>query len=212
MIGRGLIATAVLIFAGALSIRADSDPPQHLTGRLQDVYAIYSALMPGAVFTNLGPSQNQRWAIADTTINIDDMNPALAPDAALKAPSGATKQFQEAVNDFNLRKHQREPIIRQFRLDRPYILLNSSEAAEFRAVRANASPSNGLAAKYSGYPGINYFSDVYFDSHRSVALVYMLNWCANLCGQGEWVYLEKQNGHWVKRSGQEAITSGAKPF
>src|SRR5581483_9741143 len=88
----------------------------------------------------------------------------------------------------------------------------SSEAAEFRAVRASASPGNGLAAKYSGYPGINYFSDVYFDSHRSVALVYMLNWCANLCGQGEWVYLEKQNGHWVKRSGQEAITSGAKPF
>jgi hypothetical protein len=210
MVLRGLIAAVIVTLAEFVPAKPDADPPAQLTGRLQDVYAIYSALMPGAVFTNLGPSQNQRWAIADTTINIDDMNPALAPDAALKAPSGAEKQFHEAVNDFNLRKHQREPIIRQFKLDRPYILLNSSDADEFRAAHTNASPGN--AVQYSGYPGINYFSDVYFDSHRSVALVYMLNWCANLCGQGEWVYLEKQNGHWMKRSGQEAITSGAKPF
>jgi hypothetical protein len=207
---RSSIAAAVLILAGSLS--AQSDPPAHLTGRLQDVYEIYSRVMPGAVFTNLGSAQNQRWAIADTTINIDDMNPALAPDAALKAPSGAAKEFGEAVEDFQLRKHQREPVIRSLKLDRPYILLSSAEAGDFRVSRTSASPGNALAQKYSGYPGISYLSDVYFDSHRTVALVYLLDWCGSLCGQGEWIYLEKQNGQWVQRSGQAGIVSGARPF
>lgn len=210
MVWRGL--AAVLIFTGFVSAQPNVDPPEHLTARMRDVYAIYSVLMPGAVFTNLGPARNQRWAIADTTINIDDMNPALAPDAALKAPSGAAREFKEAVGDFNLRKHQREPVIRALKLDRAYILLSAAEAGEFRAARTSASPGNALAQKYSGYPGINYFSDVYFDSHRTAALVYMLNWCGNLCSQGEWVYLEKQDGHWVKRSGREGIVSGARPF
>jgi hypothetical protein len=212
MIWRGWIAMSAIIFAGFVSAQPGADPPAHLTGDQQDVYAIYSLLMPGAVFTNLGSSQNQRWAIADTTVNIDDMNPALAPDAALKPPSGADRQFHEAVVDFNLRKHLRDPIIRGFKLDRSYILLTPSEAGDFRTARTHASPGDGLAQKYAGYPGINYFSDVYFDSQRDAALVYTLNWCGSLCGQGEWVYLEKQNGRWVRRSGQAAIASGAQPF
>jgi hypothetical protein len=29
----------------------------------------------------------------------------------------------------------------------------------------------------------------------------MNNWCAQLCASGAWIYLEKQNGAWVRRSG-----------
>jgi len=216
MIRRSWIAAAVVILAGFVSAQTNAqtnaDPPVHLTGPLEDVYAIYSLLMPGTVFTNLGPAQNQRWAIADTTVNIDDMNPALAPDAALQPPNGAARQFQEAVGEFNLRKHLREPVIRGFKLKRPYVLLTPADISEFRTARTGASPGNALAQKYAGYPGINYFSDVYFDSHRTAALVYQLSWCGYLCSQGEWVFLEKQNGQWVQRSGQPAVVSGAKPF
>jgi len=213
MMRLGWVAVASVVFAGLLSAEPNADDASvHLTDRLEDVYAIYSVLMPGTVFTNLGPVQNQRWAIADTTISIDDMNPALAPDATLKAPAGAARQFREALVDFNLRKHDHEPIIRGFKLDRPYTVLTSADAGEFRTARSHPSPGNAIAQKYAGYPGINYFSDVYFDSHRSAALVYMLDWCGTLCGQGEWIYLEKQNGQWVKRSGQDSIVSGARPF
>jgi hypothetical protein len=33
-------------------------------------------------------------------------------------------------------------------------------------------------------------------------LVYILDWCGNLCSQAEWIYLEKQDGVWVRRSGK----------
>jgi hypothetical protein len=169
-------------------------------------------LMPGSVLTNLGPGQNQRWAIADTTVNLDDMNPKLAPDAALQPPGNNPKPFQEALEDFNARKYQRETLTHSFHLDRAYTLLSPAEISEFREARTSATASSAMRQRYSGYPGITFFSDVYFNPHRTAALVYRLAWCGNLCSQGEWIYLEKHNGNWVQRSGQAAVVSGARPF
>lgn len=209
----GRSAWLTLLLTGfALAQPNPGNPVHTTTDRQRDVYAIYSMLVPGAVFTNLGSSQNQRWAIADTTVNLDDMNPALAPDAALQAPGNNPKLFQEALADFNARKYQRDPLTRSFHLDRPYVLLAPAEVQEFRATRTSMSPDSSLQQKYSGYPGITYFSDVYFSAHRTAALVYRLDWCGSLCSQGEWIYLEKQSGHWVQRSGQAAIASGARAF
>jgi hypothetical protein len=202
---RRTITALCFLLAGLVFAQADPS-------RQDDIYAIYSLLMPGSLFANLGPSQNQRWAIADTTVNIDDMNPALAPDAALKPPDGNPQPFREAVADFNARKYQRQTLVKGFHLSRPYTLLSADEVNEFRLARASATASTAIQQKFSGYPGVTCFSDVYFDSHRRVALVYILDWCGNLCSQGEWVYLEKHNGHWTQRSGQAAVTSGARPF
>lgn len=212
MIRRGLASIAFLIFAGLLSAEPNADPASNLNPRQQDVYAIYSLLMPGAVLANLGSSQNQRWAIADTTVNYQDINPALEPEAALKAPDDHQRRFHDAVVDYQQRKGERQPIIHALHVDRPYTLLTPSDVDEFRAARTAAAPDNGGSQKYSGYPGINYFSDVYFNPQRDAALVYQLGWCGSFCSQGEWVYLEKQNGRWVRRSGQPAIASGARPF
>lgn len=207
MIVRRTVAALCLLLTGTLFAQSHAD-----SAKQNDIYAIYSQLMPGAVLANLGPSKNQRWAIADTTVNIDDMNPKLSPDAALKPPNGNPKPFQEAVADFNAHKYQRRPLSRDFHLNHPYTLLSPDEVNEFRQARSSAIASTSIQQKYSGYPGITYFSDVYFDSHRRAALVYQLDWCGNVCSQGEWIYLEKQNGRWVQRSGQAAIEPGAKPF
>jgi hypothetical protein len=212
IIRRALIATAVVIFAGLGFAQSDSNSPIHLTERQQDVYAIYSMLMPGAVLANLGSSQNQRWAIADTTVNAEDINPALAPEAALKPPDDHPRRFHDAVVDYEQRRNERQAVIRAFHLDRPYTLLTPSDIQAFQDSRTSVAADSESQQKYSGYPGINYFSDVYFNAQRSAALVYMVAWCTNLCGQGEWVYLEKQNSQWVRRSGQASIVSGAKPF
>lgn len=212
MIQRALTVAVVAILAGSLSARPQGDSAVHLTARQQDVYAIYSMLMPGAVLTNLGSSQNQRWAIADTTVNDQDLNPALAPEAALKAPNDHPQRFHDAVLDYEQRRGQRQTVLHAFHLDRSYALLTPGDIQEFRAARTAAAPDSASQQKYSGYPGINYFSDVYFNPHRNAALVYQLAWCGNFCSQGEWVYLEKHDGHWVRRSGQAAIASGAKPF
>ncbi len=178
--------------------------------RQDDVSAIYSVLMQGPAFQALGRRPGQCWGIVNRTINIDDMNPAIAPDAALKPPSYDPKPFEEALADYNAHKYQRQTIT--------YIphsasnpLLTLQEAADFRAGRTGVSAAGGSGSS-ANCGGITYFSDVYFSTHRNAALVYMLNWSGSLSSHGEWIYLEKQNKDWVQRSGQAAVTSGAKPF
>jgi hypothetical protein len=176
----------------------------------REIGAVYSVLLhSGDVFKSLGRGQNQCWVIADTTVNIDDMNPSLAPDAQLKPPSYNPKPFQEALADFNARKYQRVTLPPSS--SSQYVILSPDEAAAFRASRTSAT-ADSSGQRYSSCGGITYFSDVYFSTRRTAALVYMLNWCGSLCGQGEWVYLEKHDGQWVPRSGQAGIVSGASPY
>ncbi len=59
-----------------------------------------------------------------------------------------------------------------------------------------------MRSTYGDYLGITYFSEVYFNVAQTAALVYVLDWCGNLCSQAECVYLEKQNGAWVRLSGK----------
>ena len=177
--------------------------------RQDDVSAIYSVLMHGPAFQALGQRSGQCWGVVDRTVNIDDMNPALAPDAALKPPSYDPKPFEEALADYNARKYQRQSITR-ISHGSSYPLLTPEQASDFRASRTGVSASG--AGRYADCGGITYFSDVYFSNRHNAALVYMLNWSGSLSSHGEWIYLEKQNKDWVQRSGQAAITSGAKPF
>ena len=120
------------------------------------------------------------------------MNPALAPDAQLKPPGYDPKPFQEALTDFNARKYQRENLAHSVQVGSSYPMLSQQEVAEFRASRSSATASNSSGTRYSGCAGVSYFSDVYFSARHTAALVYMLNWCGSLCGQGEWIYVEKR--------------------
>jgi hypothetical protein len=153
------------------------------------------------VFTDMdsgGP-----WAIADTTVNEDDMNPKLAPDAFLQPPADNPRGFQEAVSDYNQRKKERmvlKPPPR-FRLSRPYVLMPPSDVARFKAARTSMASSSDQSA-FSQYLGITFLSEVYFNTTQTSALVYILDWCGNLCSQAVWVYLEKRDGAWVLRSGK----------
>ena len=169
--------------------------------RAADSYAIYSVLMPGAPFDSMNSLQSQKWAIADTTISISDMNPAIPPEGQLKAPKEHSNRFHEAVRDFEARKYDRIQLTQQFHLGTPYTLMDAGQVAEFRQAKTSIAADSGLQSKYAPYPGITFFSEVYFNSNHHAALVYMNNWCANLCQQGQWLYLEKHGGSWVKRSG-----------
>lgn len=170
--------------------------------RLPDSYEIYSLLMPGQVFTDMDSGQNQPWAISDTTVNEDDMNPRLAPDAELQPPSDNARSFREAVTDYRQRRKERMALTRRFQLSRSYVLLQAADAAQFRASRTSMNATSSMQSAYGDYLGITYFSEVYFNVAQTAALVYILDWCGNLCSQASWVYLEKQNGAWVRRSGK----------
>jgi hypothetical protein len=163
--------------------------------RAADSYAIYSLLMPGASADTISPRQIHHWVIDSTTVNIIDMNPAVPPNGQLKAPPENIHDFNEAVHDYNVRRYQR------FLLDasgfHPRLDLPLLDEKQVNALRQSHPIDTGIA----------FFSEVYFNDAQTAALVYMNDWCANLCAAGQWVYLEKHNGHWVRRSG--IIANGA---
>jgi hypothetical protein len=207
MAGIRTFTLAIAAFA-LLAACAVAQPPQKdarpisiKLDRAADSYAIYSLLMPGVPFDSMSPEQASRFAIAATTINIDDMNPAIPPEGQLQPPPNNETAFREAVQDFHTRRYERIQLERQLKIDRPYTLLSAGDAAELRNTLAGIDPGSQLQDKWSGYPGITYFSEVYFNTTRNVALVYMNNFCANLCANGQWIYLEKHDNQWVRRSG-----------
>ena len=179
---------------------AQTKPAPVAPDRLPDSYQIYSLLMPGQVFTDM--DSGQPWAVSDITVNEDDMNPKLAPEATLQPPDDNPRAFREAVMDYNQRKKERLALTRRFTLDRPYVLLGAADTAQLRAAHTSMTASSDMQSEYGDYLGITYFSEVYFNVAQTAALVYILDWCGNLCSQAEWVYLEKQNGTWVRRSGK----------
>lgn len=161
--------------------------------RADDSYAIYSRLMPGEAFARMAPDLNAHWAIAEITVNENDRNPAIAPQTQLKPPPENPRGFAEAVQDYETHKDFRIELTKPpFHLDHDFSLLSPPQVA---AVRTAGN------AQSAGYPGITFFSEVYFDARHQAALVYMNDWCAHLCATGTWVYLEKQGGNWVRRSG-----------
>jgi hypothetical protein len=169
--------------------------------RLPDSYLIYAMLMPGQLFEDMGSGQSQGWAIGKSTVNEDDMDPKLAPDATLQPPDDNPTGFREAVNDYHQRKKERLVLTRRFNLSQPYVLLSPNDVVQFKASRSVNSNSE-LQSKYGDYVGITFFSEVYFNTAQTAALVYILDWCGNLCSQADWIYLEKRDGVWVRRSGK----------
>jgi len=170
--------------------------------RADDSYAIYSLLMPGEPFDRMSPEQTARWAIAEITVNTNDRNPAVPPQGQLKAPPDNPRGFAEAVEDYDVNQYVRVRLTRPpLKLGHPFQLLLPEQVDALRAARTGPSLTSEQQTQWSGFPGVTFFSMVYFDTKHNAALVYMNNWCAHLCATGSWIYLEKRGGQWVRRSG-----------
>ena len=197
MVKRGLLLLLVAI-ASSLPVTAQTQPGPPLIPpeRAADSYQIYSLLMPGQVFASM--DNGKPWAISAITVNEDDMNPRLAPDAMLNPPQEHAHAFKEAVADFYQRKKERFRLVQNLQLNRSYVLLSPAEGEQLKASKVSPAASSSLRSTYGDYVGITYFSEVYFNTKQTAALVYMLDWCGNLCSQAQWVYLEKHNGTFMR--------------
>lgn len=175
----------------------DRIPPE----RAADSYAIYSLLMPGNLLSGTAAGNTTRWAIAAQTVNFADMDPRIDPRGALKPPPGDEKAFHQAVGDFERLQDVTFRLERRFQLDHPYDLLDAAQVRELRQAKSSAYPGSTLQTRYAVYPGVTFFSAVYFSDDQKAALVYRNDWCGVLCSQAQWIFLQKINGHWERRSG-----------
>lgn len=182
------------------------------TNRAYDSYRIYSSLLPFGE-TALPAWPHDLLLVEDVTVsavppgqpckpaNADqaDMNPHIAVH-----PTADRKQdFAEILADFDAHCHDRIALnAESFNTTVPLRLLTPAEQKEFSIAHGGllhrADPAAIAAAqeKYKGAAALFAFSEVYFNQHQTVALVYATHWCGSLCGQGLWLAFALENGHW----------------
>ncbi len=179
--------------------------------RAVDSYRIYSVLMPVGELARPGWSR-VLWLLSDTTVSLvapdrpcmgqDESGPTMNPHEAVEAPADRRQDLSEMLEDFDRRCHERLQLTPEaFTLVVPLRLLSAAEQDEF--VRTRFDPYAGaegdaLTAKYRGAPGISRFSEVYFNSHHTVAMVYASGWCGGVCAQSYWEVLALQDGSWKR--------------
>jgi hypothetical protein len=201
-IGTGLVLALWMLMMAQHSASQQASPPTPPgtpipmpVDRAGDSYAIYAQLMPGEPFDRMPSEQNQRWAIAEITVNENDRNPAIPPQGQLKPPPDNPRGFNDAVGDYETNKYVRVQLEKNaLHMAHAFALLSPDDVDELRGARSSGA-------------GVTFFSEVYFNPKHTSALVYMNDWCADLCAAGTWIYLEKRGGHWVRRSG--IVTGGA---
>lgn len=206
-----LLAGVVLAAQGARPAEPPAIPMP--LDRAVDSYRIYSSLLPlGETAEKDWP--REQWLLEDTTITAvqpgdscssADANQGMGmnPHVAIHPPEDRRQDFAELMEDFDRHCHERltlDPAA--WHLAAPVHLLNRQEQGEFQSSRFSPSKDRqtaaAIAAKYKGASSLFSFSQVYFNAHHSVALVYATHWCGMLCGEGYWIAFELRDGRWVR--------------
>lgn len=205
-----LLATCAIAQQGPTKA-ALPDPISMPADRAADSYRIYSSLIP------LGETAGRDWPralwlVRETTITAvppdqpcwinpeggrSDFSSDMNPHTAVHPPAGQLQDFAEILRDFDNRCHERIALSPEaWELNGQLRLLNEQEQKEFEATRFGKPGNEALTAKYKGAPALYAFSEVYFNAHHTVALVYATHWCGGLCGQGFWVAFGLKDGKW----------------
>ena len=214
-----LMSTTRLVLTVTLLVQnvAQEASPTQMPSDRADSYQFYSRLMP------VGESANKGWPhdlylVEDATrqmVPLDQpCNPTRAvgqriytnatnPHDAVTPPESDRQDYNEIVSDFDSHCHERITLDRNaFNIAVPVRLLNHDEQNQFQRLRAgfpdkDPKIATELGAKYRGAPGLYTFSEVYFNAHHTVALVYAGVWCGSLCGHWFWSAFRLKDGQWI---------------
>jgi hypothetical protein len=199
------VVAGLTVLVTALSGQAKSDPAIPMPAdRVADSYKIYSSLLP------LGETAGPGWPhdvllVQDMTITVipldqkcnDPLSATMNPHQAVHPTDDRRQDFAEILQDFDHHCHERlilDP--NSWKVAIPVRLLNAQEQKEFQSTRMNSNPNTPAAQKFKGAPALYAFSQLYFNAHHTVALVYATHWCGGLCGQGFWIAFALENGRW----------------
>jgi hypothetical protein len=176
-------------------------------------YQIYTMLMPVGELRNPGMPRDL-WLLSDTTISLvppdqscmpSDVNGSddgMNPHFAVHPPVERVQDFNEMLEDFDKECHQRVLLTpERFPTTMPLRLLTLDEQEEFISTRWDQNAGeygDQIAARYKGAPGLSTFSQVYFNSHHTMAMVFATDWCGGLCVQSYWEVLDIKDGAWER--------------
>jgi hypothetical protein len=209
------LLSATLLFAQQPSAKPAEPLPAlpMAPDRADDSYHLYGMLLPLAETTQ---SAQGIYLVQDTTVALAPSDkPCWQPPAAGAAPSADSslnphvavhpplenhQDLVEILDDFDQHCHDRltlDPDPNVWKLAVPIHLLNPTEQAEFRATRGRVD--SAIADKYKGATAVYAFSEVYFNSHHSVAIVYVTHWQGGPSGVGFWAVFTLDNSNIWKR-------------
>lgn len=147
------------------------------------MYAIYSLMLTHPQ-TSHGPDDNRYLAIRDTTVPAYPRNPCIDP------PKEYQSAFREVLADYERRQSTPRELRRSLSIPKAYELLNAEAVEGFL---------NG-SRRPLGVTDLFSLSDVFFDSHRTLAITAIATWCGRLCGLIRWRVFEKlKTGEWEER-------------
>ncbi|HET6215670.1 MAG TPA: hypothetical protein VFE27_01550 [Acidobacteriaceae bacterium] len=214
--GRLVLST---LLGATLLLTQTNVPTAHSMAMAEDgaSYGIYSSLMP------LGETGGKDWPhalwlVQNKTITVvpqdqpclpQPVSPSAAPPfsdsmnphVAVHPPDRWQQDFKEILADFDAHCHERldlDPNPNLWGLSAPLRLLTPQEQKEFQSTRFGQPLNHAAAEKYKGAPALYGFSRVYFNASHTVGLVYATHWCGGLCGQGLWIAVALESGHWKR--------------
>jgi hypothetical protein len=159
---------------------------QTQTWRIDDEYAVYSALIRTKYVTN---STKLVLVFAQTSPNPDDGSPPDRYDLRLRPVA------QSTIDAYKTKSKVIRALKDEFDLPVKYTLLKKEELDEmFR--QDNFSGWKTLLKKYPEATGIIRVSEVGFNLERTQALVYVEHGCGATCGEGGYVLLSKEGEVW----------------
>jgi hypothetical protein len=207
-IGIALLVAQLSMPAFPQSSAPEAAPIPMPSDKVAESYRIYSRLIP------LGETANKDWPhdlwlIQETTVAVVPAGQPCAPDPkakqgidmnphfAVHPPDRYAQDFIEIMSDFDAHCHDRAQLdANAFSLMAPVHLLSPEEQKEFENTRSPALRDSAAGAKFKGAPALYGFSEVYFNTAHTVALVYATHWCGGLCGEGFWEALVLRGGQW----------------
>jgi hypothetical protein len=207
LLGATLLLTQTSVPAAGSMAMAEDGPS----------YGIYSSLLPLGETGGMGWPHGL-WLVQNKTVSVvpqhetcvpkpvstgtaprfdDTMNPHFA----VHPPDQWQKDFEEILADFDAHCHDRLDLDsnpKLWRVSGSLRLLTPEEQKEFQSTRMGQPVNQAIAEKYKGAAAIYGFSRVYFNSSHTVGLVYATHWCGGLCGQGLWIAVALEGGHWKR--------------
>lgn len=210
LVGVGFVSSVCGVGAAARSFDfTDELPPVAMPlDRAADSYVIYGQLLPVDEFTSIRPVR-KLWLVRGTTTTLVPPDRSCAPASqweldnphlALSAPPGREQDYAELMEDFDLHCHERVLLTADlFHLSIPFRVLDAEGARRFQARVAfvpGTAAATETSTEFAGASGLHEFSEVYFNAHHTVAMVYSGQWCGSLCGDWSWVVLERRTDGW----------------